>query len=424
MLERLKRAFEKLTRDADFEGAIKELQRALIAADVDLEIVMELTKKLREEYRSAKIPPGISKKDYITRCLYDELIRILGPKRDFPVVPQRIMLVGLFGSGKTTTAAKLGRWLSKRGLSVLLVAADTHRPAAYDQLFQLAEKAGLKFYGKKGGDPVEIVEEALKERADVYIVDTAGRSALDEELMKELKRIKEVLIPEKTLLVVPADMGSVAGREAEAFQKSVGIDGAIITKMDSSGKGGGALTACAKAGVPVYFIGTGEHIQDFEPFDARRFLGRVLGVPDIEALMERMKETDAGALAKDILEGPFDINAFYKQLKATTQMGPLDKIFSMLGISPPKEVIEEAQKKFKKYDAIYKSMTNYERAHPEVLKDPSRIRRIARGSGTSEADVRAFLRDYWRAEKLFRKMKRKRGYIEKMLARGKFPVIR
>lgn len=424
MLERLKNAFKRLTRDADFEGAIKELQRALIAADVDLEIVMELTKKLREEYRSAKIPPGISKKDYITKYMYNELLRILGPKREFPIVPQRIMLVGLFGSGKTTTAAKLGRWLAKRGLSVLLVAADTHRPAAYDQLKQLAEKAGLKFYGKREEDPVKIVEEALNEKAEVYIVDTAGRSALDEELTRELKRIKEVLIPEKTLLVVPADMGSVAGKEAEAFQKNVGIDGVIITRMDSSGKGGGALTACVKAGVPVYFIGTGEHIEDFEPFDAQRFLGRILGVPDIEALLERMREADVETLAQDLLEGPFDINAFYKQLKATTQMGPLDKVFSMLGLSPPREVIEEAQKKFKKYDAIYKSMTKYERAHPEVLKDPSRIRRIAKGSGTSEADVRAFLKDYWRAEKLFKKMKRKRGYIEKMLARGKFPVIR
>lgn len=424
MLERLRCAFEKLTRDADFEGAVKELQRALIAADVDLEIVAELTKKLREEYRSANIPPGISKKDYITRLLYDELIRILGPKREFPAVPQRIMLVGLFGSGKTTTAAKLGRWLSRRGLSVLLVAADTHRPAAYDQLKQLAEEAGLKFYGERNGDPVEIVKAALKEKADVYIVDTAGRSALDSDLMSELRRIKEALIPEKTLLVVPADTGSVAGREAEAFQRSIGIDGVIITKMDSSGKGGGALTACARAGVPVYFIGTGEHIQDFEPFDARRLMERILGVPDIEALVERMKDAGTETAVRDLLEGPFDINAFYRQLRAATQMGPLDRIFSMLGISPPKEVIEEAQRKFKKYDAIYKSMTKYERAHPEVLRNPSRIRRIARGSGTSEEDVRAFLRDYWRAEKLFRKMKRKRGYIERMLARGRLPVIR
>ncbi len=424
MLERIKRAFERLTRDADFEGAIKELQRALIAADVDLDVVMDLTKRLREAYRSTDVPPGVPKKDYVTRLMYEELVRILGPKREFPIVPQRIMLVGLFGSGKTTTAAKLGRYLAKRGLNVLLVCADTHRPAAYDQLKTLAEKAGLRFYGRREGDPAEIVEDALEESADVYIVDTAGRSALDEELMEELRRIKTVLIPEKTLLVVPADMGSVAGKEAEEFQRKVGIDGVIVTKMDSSGKGGGALTACARAGVPVYFIGTGEHIDDFEPFDPRRFLGRILGVPDIGALLERAKESGAEDVARQILEGPFDINAFYMQLKATAEMGPLDKIFSMLGLSPPPEVVEEVRRKFKKYDAIYKSMTKYERAHPEVLKDPSRIRRIAKGSGTSEADVRAFLRDYWRAEKLFRKMKRRKGYIEKMLARGKFPVIR
>jgi len=424
VLERLRNAFEKLRKDADFEGALREVQRALIAADVDLTIIKELTEKLRKEYKSTKLPPGLSKKDYILRKMYEELLHILGEGREFPLVPQRILLVGLFGSGKTTTAAKLGKWLAKRGLSVLLVEADTHRPAAFEQMEQLAKKAGVRFFNERADDPAVIVQRALRENADVYIVDTAGRSALDEELMSELKRIKNILIPEKTLLVVSADAGSAVGKEAEAFQKEIGIDGVIITKMDSSGKGGGALTACAKAGVPVYFIGTGEHIEDFEAFDPQRFLGRILGVPDISALLERVKETEAEKLAEDLLEGPFDINAFHKQLEATAKMGPLDKVLSMLGMSPPKEVIEEAQKKFKKYDAIYKSMTKYERAHPEVLKDPSRIRRIAKGSGTSEEDVRAFLRDYWRAEKLFRKIKRRRRYIEKLIEKGKFPVIR
>ena len=420
MLERIRNAFQILSRDADVDRALKEVQRALIAADVDVGVVAKLVK----EIKGAEIPKGVPKSRYVMKLLYDRLVDILGgKKRPFPVIPQRIMLLGLYGSGKTTTAAKLGHWLQKRGLDVLLVAADTHRPGAYDQLKQLADKANLKFFGIKGEkDPVRVVEEALKQKADVYIVDTAGRTTLDEDLIDEVKRIRDVLIPEKTLLVIPADMGQAAGREAERFKEEVGIDGVIITKMDGSGKGGGALSACAIADVPVYFIGTGEHIRDFEEFDANKFLSRLLGVPDIERLVEMAEETEINV--EDILEGKYDINKFYAQIKATREMGPIDKVLEMLGMSSvPKEVKKMTEEKFKKYDAIYKSMTKYERAHPEVLHDPSRIRRIAKGSGTSEDDVREFLRDFKRSEKLMKKLKRKgsRKKLEKMLASGKLP---
>ncbi|HIQ10163.1 MAG TPA: signal recognition particle protein [Euryarchaeota archaeon] len=420
MLEKLRNAFQILTRDADVERALKEVQRALISADVDVATVAELVK----EIRSAEVPKGVPKSRYVMKLLYDRLVNILGGSgRPFPVVPQRILLIGLYGSGKTTTAAKLGHWLQKRGLDVLLVAADTHRPGAHEQLEQLAEKAGLKFFGIKGEkDPVKIVEEALKKKADVYIVDTAGRTSLDGELVKEVQEIKRTLLPEKTLLVVPADMGQAAGREAERFAREVGIDGVIVTKMDGSGKGGGALSACAKASVPVYFIGTGEHIRDFELFDANRFISRLLGVPDVEKLAEMAEEAEIDI--EDILEGEYDINKFYAQIAATRKMGPIEKVLSTLGIqSVPKELAKLTEEKFKKYDAIYKSMTKYERAHPEVLQEPSRIRRIAKGSGTSEEDVRAFIRDFKRSEKLMKKFRKKSSLkrFEKMLASGRFP---
>ncbi len=423
MLERIRNAFQILSRDADVDRALKEIQRALIAADVDVILVARLVK----EIKNAKIPKGVPKSRYVMKLLYERLVDILGgKKRPFPIVPQRIMLIGLYGSGKTTTAAKLGHWLQKRGLKVLLVAADTHRPGAYDQLKQLAEKANLGFFGIPGEkDPVKIVEEALKQRADVYIVDTAGRTTLDEDLIQEVRKVRDALIPDKTLLVIPADMGQAAGREAKRFKEDVGIDGVIITKMDGSGKGGGALSACAVADAPVYFIGTGEHIRDFEEFSADKFLSRLLGVPDVEKLAEMAEE--ANISPEDLLEGEFDIEKFHKQIEATMNMGPLDKVLQMMGLaSVPKEMKKMTEEKFKKYDAIYKSMTKYERHHPEVLSDPSRIARIAKGSGTTETDVREFLRDFKRTQKLMKKLKRAstRRRLEKMIASGQMPVLK
>ena len=415
MLERIRSAFEKLRVGGDIDSALKEIQRALILSDVDVRLVKELTEKVKSRIKEEKKRfPGVSTRDVAYKVMFDEIVDLLGGKsRPFPVVPQKIVLVGLYGSGKTTTAAKLANWFKKRGLKPLLVCLDTYRPAAYDQLKQLSERVGADFFGERDGNPIEIARKALEEEADVYIFDTAGRSSVDEELMEELRKIKEVVIPEKTLLVIPADMGQVAGREAREFVEKIGIDGVVITKMDGSGKGGGALAACKEAGVPVYFIGTGEGIDDLEEFDAERFVARLLGVPDFKALMERFKGTED---LEDILKGKYDINAFYKQLKAFNEMGPLDKVLKMLGISSlPDDVIEVAQKKFKKYDAIYKSMTKQERANPEIINE-SRMRRIAKGSGTTLEDVRSFMRDYWRAKKMFEKLKKTRN-VERLLKR-------
>ncbi len=416
MLERIRQAFERLRVGGDLESALKEIQRALILSDVDVLLVKELTERVRRRVsEERKKYPGVSPRDIAYRVMFEEVVELLGGRtKPFPVVPQRIVLVGLYGSGKTTTAAKLAHWFKKRGLKPVLICLDVYRPAAYDQLKQLAERVGAEFYGEREGDPVEIAERGMEVGGDVYIFDTAGRSSLDEELMEELKRVKEAVIPEKTLLVIPADLGQVAGREAREFAEKVGIDGVIITKMDGSGKGGGALAACKVAGVPVYFVGTGEGIEDLEEFDAERFVSRLLGVPDFKALMERFRGTEEEL--EELLKRKYDINSFYLQLKHLNEMGPLEKVFQMLGLSAvPDNVLEEARKKFKKYDAIYKSMTKQERANPEIINE-SRMRRIARGSGTTIEDVRAFMRDFWRAKKMFEKLKKGKN-LQKLLRR-------
>ena len=398
VLEGIRRALEGLLRGKEVEEAIKEIQKALILADVDIRTVKELTEKVKSRiFEERRRQPGIDPKRLAYKIIVEELVEVLGGRaRPFPLIPQKIMLVGLYGSGKTTTAAKLGRWFAKRGFSVLLVGLDVHRPAAGEQLKQLASQGGLRVVvGEE--NPLEIAERALQEEADVYIFDTAGRSSVDRELMEELLELKKIIIPDKTLLVVPADAGKVAGREAEAF-KEVGIDGVIVTRLDGSGKAGGALAACHRAGVPVYFVGTGEKIDDIEPFDAERLVSRILGIPDMGKLAEKIKPE---------MPERFDINAFHRQLLSLSASGPLEEILSLVGIKLGVEELRGAKERIKKYDAIYKSMTKQERAHPEIINE-SRIRRIARGSGTRPEDVRAFLRDYWRAKKLFDKLRRKR----------------
>lgn len=398
MLEGIRRALEGLLRGKEIDDAIREIQKTLILADVDVKTVKELTDRVKKRITDERLKqPGLDTKRLAYKIIIEELVEVLGGKaRPFPLIPQRIMLVGLYGSGKTTTAAKLGKWFSKRGFRVLLVGLDVYRPAGREQLSQLAQSAELKVFSE-GDDPLEIARRSLEIKADIYIFDTAGRSSVDRELMEELKKLKEIIIPDKTLLVIPADMGKIAGREAEAF-KEIGIDGVIVTRLDGSGRAGGALAACHRAGVPVYFVGTGEKIDDIEPFDAEALVSRILGIPDIKRLAEKLKPE-----MPDI----FDINAFHKQLMALSTSSPLDEIFSMMGIKVGYEHVRMARERLKKYDAIYKSMTKQERAHPEIINE-SRIRRIARGSGTKPEDVRAFLRDYWRAKKLFDKLKRKR----------------
>ena len=390
--------------------AVKEIQRALISANVDPTTVFALSKKI-EERAFDEPSKGMSQREHIVKVTYDALVEILGGK-EAPTEPKRILLCGLFGSGKTTAAGKLGLYYKKRGKKVGVIAADEFRPAAYEQLETNAKVAGVDFFGiKKEKNPSKIVKEGLKilgeKKCDIIICDSAGRSGLDDELVKEIKEINDAFGAEEKWLVIGADIGNLAKKQAQAFHKAVGVNGVIITRMDGSSKGGGALVACNETGASVYFISTGEKVGDFEGFDANRYLSRIMGYGDLEGLLEKAKEADMENLnPEEMLKGNFNLKMFYQQLQATKKMGPLNKVAEMLGLSMkmPKEMLEQGQEKMDSFKIIIDSMTEQERTEPEVLSR-GRVERIAKGSGKSVEDVRELIKQYKQMKKMFKKFK-------------------
>ncbi|MBI5047148.1 signal recognition particle protein Srp19, partial [Candidatus Micrarchaeota archaeon] len=289
-----------------------------------------------------------------------------------------ILVSGLYGNGKTTSVAKLAHFYKSRGLSVGVIAADTDRPAAQEQLEQLSKQVGCAFYTtKEEKDPAKIVYDALKKaKEEVIIVDSAGRSAFDGELVEQLRAIADALKPDENYLVISADIGQVAGKQATEFNAAVPLSGVIVTKMDGSGKGGGALSAVAASNAKIAFIGLGEKINDLQIYNSEKFVGRLLGVPDIEALMEKIKEISETTEVKNIEEmDKLTIEAFYEQLKAAKKMGPLGNVLSMLGAADvPKEMVQQSEGKLKKYEAMISSMTKAEKRDASLLKHgPTRI---------------------------------------------------
>jgi len=312
----------------------------------------------------------------------------------------------------TTTAAKLAQWYKKRGSSVALICADVHRPASFEQLQQLAEQAGVEYYGdKKEKNAAKIVERGLKEmkKHDLTIVDSAGRSALDKKLVDEIKEVKSVFQPEQTWLVLSADIGQLAKKQAQAFHSTASINGIIISKVDGSAKGGGALAACAETRSPVYFIGTGEKLPDLQEFDAQRYLGLVMGYGDLQGLLQRAREVteEEEFSPQDLLSGEFTLKAFYKQLEAAKKMGPISKVAEMMGLKAqlPKEQLELGQEKLDSFKVLMDSMTEQELRNPSII-NRDRIRRIARGSGKTEAEVRELLKHYRQTSKFLEKFKK------------------
>ncbi len=393
--------------------SIRELQKALISGDVNVRLVLEMSKKIEDRMKRENIPKGLTPKQHFINVVYEELVNLVGEEPEVEIKPQRILLVGLYGHGKTTTTAKLAKFFSKRGLKTAMITTDTWRPAAYEQLRQLGERIGIPVYGNPGEkDPVRILEEGLEKFKDydVIIVDSAGRDSLNDELIDEIKRIKEFFSPDNIYLVMGGDIGQSAEKQAKAFHEAVGLTGIILTRMDSSAKGGGALAACKAAGVPVVFIGTGEKVDDLEIFNPKRFIARLLGFPDLEALLEKakevMEEEEEELNPEEILKGKFTLRTFYKQLEATRKMGSLQKIAEMLGFGAkiPREVLEESEEKLKIYKVIMDSMTKEELENPDII-NKSRIERIARGSGRSVQEVRELLRQYEAAKKMIKKMK-------------------
>jgi len=391
------------------DSIVKDLQRALIEADVNVQLVLEITSKIKKAALDERIK-DVEKKEHIVKLLHDELLTILGHSKTITLGKHNIfMFLGLYGAGKTTTISKLSQYYSKRGKKVCAIGLDVHRPAAQEQLRQLMNKQNIPVFptNTKEKDPIKIWREHEKElkKFDIILVDTAGRDALDAPLVSEIKRINKVVKPTETFLVMAADIGQTAKKQAETFKQAVKISGVIITRMDSTAKAGGALTACHEAKVPVIFIGTGERPTDLELFNPERFLSRMLGMGDLQSLIEKVQSaSDPKKLAqaqKNLEEGKLTLKDVQAQLESLDSMGGIDKIMSMIpGLGKAKEKLSEAQletqkQKMKNYKNAINSMTPYEIENPEILeKETSRLSRIAKGSGTSTSDVRTLLKQY------------------------------
>lgn len=390
------------------QEVLKDIQRALLKADVNVKLVLALTKEVEKRALTEKPKPGMSSREHVIKIIYEELLKVLGTQREIPLKKQRIMMVGLYGQGKTTTSGKLARYFTKKGLSSALIAADVHRPAAYDQLKQIGDLINVPVYGDpEEKNAVKIVKRGLEEfkNIDVVIIDTSGRHSLEDDLIKEITDIERVSKADEKLLVMDAAVGQQAGPQAKAFHEAVNITGVIITKLDGTAKGGGALSAVAETKAPIVFIGTGEHIRDLEKFDANRFLSRLLGMGDIESLMEKvseaMSEKDVEESMRNMMHGRFTLKDMYAQLEAMGNMGPLKSILTSIPGFAGKisdEEMEETQRKLYWYRIIMDSMTEYEKENPKEIKS-SRVKRIARGAGVDPREVRDLLKQYNNSKK-------------------------
>lgn len=389
------------------DSIVKDLQRALIEADVNILLVKQLSDKIKKTALDENIK-GIEKREQLVKLLHDELISILGESKKIELKKEqnRIILLGLYGVGKTTTITKLGNYYAKRGRKVALVGLDVHRPAAKEQLEQNAKKANLNYFVDfEENDAVKTYkkfEKKLKDY-DLVLIDTAGRHTLDEELITEIKSLTKEIKPTELILIMPADIGQAAKQQASQFQEAVKLTGVIITRMDSSAKAGGALTACAETKAPVYFITTGEKINDLEEFDPERFLSRLLGMGDLQTLIEKIKSATNEDKQKEIQsrieQGKLTLEDVVEQVKSMNTLGGFDKIKGMIPgfgkAKVPDEALQNQEAKIAKWEHIIKSMTREEIENPEILeKQTSRISRIAKGAGVHNSEIRALLKQY------------------------------
>lgn len=406
----LKRTLKKIANAVHVDAqlikeVVRDIQRALLQSDVNVKLVLELSKKIEQRALEEKPPAGMTNREHVIHIVYDELVHIVGASRELSIKKQIIMMVGLYGQGKTTSSGKLATYFKRKGLRPALIAGDVHRPAAYEQLKQISEQVEVLFYGDKTEKKaVKVIRDGIdkfKRTADVIIVDTSGRHKLEDDLISEMKDIFKAIKPDEKLLVMDAAMGQQAGPQAKAFNDAIGITGIVLTKLDGTAKGGGALSAASEVGAPIVFVGTGEHSGDFERFDPSGFISRLLGMGDIRSLLERaeesMKGKDAEKTARKLMSGKFNLNDMYEQMNMISGMGPLSKVAEMLpgGMSGKlkKVDMDETQNKLKKFRIIMDSMTNEERENPELIQ-ASRVRRIAKGAGVENKDVKEVLKYY------------------------------
>jgi len=379
---------------------VKDIQRTLIRADVNVKLVLSLSSKIENRALNEKPTLGLPRKDHIVKILYEEISNLLGTGEELNFDSTKsyvILLLGIQGSGKTTTASKLSRFFIKKGFKPGIICADNFRPGAINQLELLCSKINVEVYSEKNTDPIDIINNgipSLKSKGiNVIIVDTSGRHKEEASLLKEMNLIANAINPNLTLLVIDGTIGQQCYAQSEAFSKSTDIGGILITKLDGASKGGGALSAAAATGAQIMFIGTGERLDDLELFSSTRFVGRLLGMGDLQALLSRAKDLELQNSEEDvkrIMSGKLTINDFFSQLEQVNKLGSLNKLIDMIpGFSNavmPNNV-EELEQKMKKWRVIIQSMTNFEKDNPDILNS-SRIKRIAKGSGNSEKDVK------------------------------------
>ncbi|GBC96617.1 Signal recognition particle protein [bacterium HR16] len=422
LTEKLQKVFRRLSNqgkvtEQDVNEALREVRIALLEADVHFKVVKDFIARVRERAVGQEVLESLTATQQVIKIVHEELVSLLGDGAEgihfAPKPPTVILLCGLQGSGKTTTAAKLALWLRKQGRQPLLVAADVHRPAAVQQLKVLGQNLQIPVFAiDNSKDAVRIAHEALQHAVqqgnDVVILDTAGRLHIDSEMMEEVRRVKEATQPNEILLVLDAMTGQDAVRVAEEFHRHLEVDGFILTKLDGDTRGGAAISIRAVVGKPIKFVGVGEKPDALDVFHPDRMAGRILGMGDVLTLIEKAQQTfdqkQVEELQRKLRQNQFDLNDFLTQMRQMQQMGPLDQLLKMIpGLGAQLKDVQIDPKELKRVEAIILSMTPEERANPHII-NASRKRRIARGSGTTVHEVNELLSQFEEMRHMIREL--------------------
>ncbi len=426
--EKLNQIFRQLRRrgklsEEDVDVALREVRLALLEADVHYSVVKDFLKRVRQRAVGHEVSQALNPAQQVIKIVHEELLATLGEAARVNLSgakPRLVMLVGLQGSGKTTAAAKLARWMRSQGERVMLVAADPYRPAAVQQLQTLGERVGVTVFNEPSKSPPELVkrafEQAQKGGYTLVIVDTAGRSQLDQALMDELRAISDKVLPAETLLVVDAMIGQEALHIAEGFRDAVALTGLVMTKMDGDARGGAAISIRSVTGVPIKFLSSGEGVEALEAYDPARLASRILGMGDMIGLIEKAEaafdQQETQQQAQKILEGQFSLEDFARQIRQVRKMGSMQQMLEMLpgnmGQMARNLDAQETERQLKRTEAIINSMTVAERRNPDIL-NANRRRRIARGSGSDVQDINRLIKQFRETQRLFKTLKKSGG---------------